>query len=304
MLEAIRFGKPAWVPPGNENVWYSFRLEGNIRLGNWTDHWGVEWATEQKDTSPFPVACPIADPEQIRDYQVPDPDRLVLTPQTERELRALDRSEKIAQGYYSYLLFDRAWSLMGMENFMMALYTHPEECRHLLHGAADYARRVFRRMIDLGVDAVHTGEDLGTQRALMVSPGVFREFILPEYAYCFQDLIAAGKMIHFHSCGCIGAVAGDLADVGVTMLNPLQHTANDLAALKRDTMGRTALWGGVDSGIVMHGTPEQVREETRNVLAILKPGGGYICGPDQSFPNYPGANLDALYDTVREFGRY
>ena len=32
-LEAIRFGKPQYVPLANEPVWHDFQLDGNFRMG-------------------------------------------------------------------------------------------------------------------------------------------------------------------------------------------------------------------------------------------------------------------------------
>jgi hypothetical protein len=100
----------------------------------------------------------------------------------------------------------------------------------------------------------------------MVSPATFRESLLAEYRYCFAEVLAAGKIVNFHSCGCVDAVAADLAAIGVTVLNPVQARAND--------------------------------------LAVLKPGGGYVCGPDQSIPGIPEENLIALWSAAAELGRY
>jgi uroporphyrinogen decarboxylase len=193
---------------------------------------------------------------------------------------------------------------MGMENFLVSLVTHPDEAHVFLHGIAHFARGVFDRYLELGVDGVRFSEDLGTQRALMMSPAMFREFILPEYVYIFEHVLAAGKIVFFHSCGCVDAIAGDLADVGVTILNPIQARANDLKKLKADTMGRTALHGGIDTALLAHGTPGDVRAEVIRVMDILKPGGGYVCGPDQGIPGLSPENITAMWDTAREAGRY
>jgi uroporphyrinogen decarboxylase len=193
---------------------------------------------------------------------------------------------------------------MGMGNFLAGLVTHPAEAHAFLHGIADYARRVFDRYLELDVDAVGFSEDLGSQRALMVSPAMFREFLLPEYVYCFENVLAAGKMVHFHSCGCVEAVAADLAGIGVTVLNPIQARANDLPRIKRETLGRMALHGGIDTAVLATGTVADVRREVERVMAILKPGGGYICGPDQGIPGIPPENLGALWDTARHVGPY
>ena len=133
---------------------------------------------------------------------------------------------------------------------------------------------------------------------------MFREFFLPEYRYAFENVLRAGKMVFFHSCGCIHDIAGDLASIGVTELNPIQAETNDFARVKKDTVGKMALSGGIDVRLLATGAPEQVRREVIRVMEIMKPGGGYMCGPDQWLPDLPQENLDALFDTARDVGQY
>ena len=117
-------------------------------------------------------------------------------------------------------------------------------------------------------------------------------------------MLAAGKAVIFHSCGCVEEIVSDLAGIGVTMLNPVQARANDLARIKREaSSGRMALEGGVDSHLLVIGAPEEIRRETLRVLRILAPGGGYILGPDQGML-WPEENYRAMVETAREFGRY
>ena len=303
-LEAIRFGRPEYVPLGNEPVTHYFQLEGNFRLANWTDSWGVEWIVGIEGTVPFPRGNPLPSLDRLADYRFPNPADLVFTEQMRGDLAAVNRDERLIVGGHTYLLFERAWAVMGMENFLLALITHPQEAHAFLHAIADYARRVFDRYLELGVDAVSFSEDLGTQRALTMSPAMFREFILPEYVYAFENVRRAGKQIHFHSCGCVDAVAGDLASIGVTVLNPIQARANDLRKIKRDTIGRMALHGAIDTALLASGTPETVRAEVERVMDILKPGGGWICAPDQAIPGIPEENMDAMWQAGREMGRY
>lgn len=303
-LEAIRFGGPEYVPLGNEPIWHSFQFEGNFRCETWRDDWGIEWEVGLEGTVPFPKGNPLPSLERLDGYRFPDPDELVFTDEMRAGLASLDRGERLVMGRLTYLLFERAWAVMGMENFLTALITHPAEAHRFVHAIADYARRVFGRYLDLDVDAVSFSEDLGTQRALMMSPDMFREFILPEYVHCFENVLRAGKLVLFHSCGCVDEVAGDLAAIGVSVLNPVQARANDLAKVKSETVGRMALQGAIDTAILANGTPADVRAEVIRVMEILKPGGGYVCSPDQSIPGVPEENMNALWDTAKEVGRY
>jgi len=303
-LEAIRFRSPEYVPLACEDIWHSFQFEGNMRMESWTDAWGVGWEAALKGTVPFPKGNPLPSLDRLSDYRFPRPDHLSFTQQMKDALAGADRSQRLVMGYLTYLLFERAWAVMGMEGFLAGLITHPAEAHAFLHAIATYSRGVFDRYLELNVDAIGFSEDLGSQRALMMSPQMLREFILPEYVYCLENVRKAGKLICFHSCGCVDAIAGDLASIGVTVLNPIQARANDLGKIKRDTRGRMALDGGIDTAVLALGSPADVRAEVVRVMDILKPGGGYICGPDQGVPGIPQENTETLWRTAREVGRY
>jgi uroporphyrinogen decarboxylase len=302
-LRAIHFDQPPYVPRANEGFMASIESPDNFRLTDWTDRWGVGWKIGIEGFVPFPKNNPLPSLDRLDDFPIPDPDALTFDEQSLSALTAPDRAEKIVLGDHTYLLFERGWSLMGMDNFLMAFHTHPQAMRALLRRIADFNIRVFDRFLEMGVDGVTFSEDLGTQRALMMSPGTFRDFILPEYKRCFASVLAAGKIIHFHSCGCVHEIVGDLADAGVTILNPIQARANDLHKVKAATYGKMALWGGIDSHLLMTGTPAQVTAEVQRVLSILAPGGGFVIGPDQGMP-FPEENLRALYDAAIAHGRY
>ena len=304
-LEAVRFGSPEHVPLTNESIWHSFQFEGNFRCETWTDGWGINWEVGLEGTVPFPKGNPLPSFDRLDDYRMPNPDDLIFTDEMQAGLRCVDRGQTLVCGQLTYLLFERAWAIMGMEGFLTALLTHPAEAHVFCHGIAAYARGVFDRYLELDVDAITFSEDLGTQRALMMSPTLFREFILPEYEYCFENVLRAGRLITFHSCGCVHAIAQDLAGIGVTILNPVQARANDLQEIKaKATNGKMALQGAIDTAVLANGTPQQVRDEVVRVMAILKPGGGYVCGPDQGIPGITEENMAALWSTATDCGRY
>ncbi len=303
-LEAIRFGSPDYVPLGCEPVFETFELEGIRPTTERPDLWGVTWEEAAVGTFPFPKGHPLTSLDKLSDYRFPAAGEPVFTSEMEERYASVDRGERLAIGYVTQLLFEKAWAIMGMDNFLAALITHPREAKGYLRGIASYSRGIFDRYLELGFDGVACSEDLGSQRAPMVSPQMFREFLLPEYRYIFENVLAAGKIVHFHSCGQIDAIAADLADLGITVLNPVQARANDLPRLKSETSGRMALHGAIDTAVLALGAPDEVRGEVARVMEILKPGGGYICAPDQEIPGIPAENIAALWSTARELGRY
>lgn len=302
-LRAIYFDGPRYVPRGNESIAVQFEFEGNFKMGNWTDAWGVGWKITRSDMVPFPKKSPLSSLECLDEYIIPDPDRLKFSEEHAKLLTKIDRNNNLIFGALTYFMFERAWALMGMEKFMQTLFTHPKELKRLLSEIADFDICVFKRYLEIGVDGIGFSEDLGHQRGLMISPQSFREFFVPQYSRCFESLVREDKIIEFHSCGCIQDVVEDLANLGVTILNPVQARANDLALIKDKCEGKMALKGAVDSHLLMTGTTDEVRGEVKRVMNILAPNGGYVAGPDQGMP-YPEDNIEALWMTARSYGVY
>ena len=304
-IEAIKYGNPEYVPMGCEHIGHGISFEDILKFENWTDRFGITWEMGLKDTVPFPKGNPLADIEKhLADYKFPDPNGLVMNPGTLDYLKTIDRSTTLVTGSMFYFCFERAWALMGLENFLAAIIEFPGEVRYILHELAKYARGVFDRYLEMGVDAVGFSEDLGTQKALMMSPAHFREFFIPEYKYALENVLKEKKIINFHSCGCVTEISRDLADMGVTVLNPIQARANNLDKIKKDVFGKTALDGGIDTHLLMTGSPDDVKKEVIRVMEILKPSGGYICGPDQYLPGLPSENIATLWKTAKDTGIY
>ncbi|MCK5734853.1 MAG: hypothetical protein KAH21_00190 [Spirochaetaceae bacterium] len=273
-------------------------------MKTWTDSWGVGWVLELEGMVPFPKINPLLDIRRVDEFHFPDPGSLVFSEDVKAVLENITRENHVLIGSMPYFIFERAWALMGMENFFISMMDYPEEIQFLLHKLAIYAKDVFARYIDLGFDGITFSEDLGSQKALLFSPNAFRKLFIPEYEYCFADLIEAGVIIDFHSCGCIQDISYDLVELGITILNPIQAHANNLLTVKDASRGKVTLSGGIDTDVILRGSPEEVRSEASGVLPLLKKDGGYIYGPDQWFPDFPAENLKALIDVWNQDGWY
>jgi uroporphyrinogen-III decarboxylase len=81
----------------------------------------------------------------------------------------------------------------------------------------------------------------------------------------------------------------------------------DLAQLKAEFGDKLVFNGGIDSHhILINGAPEYVVSKTREVLDIMKPGGGFVAGAshDTILEETPVENVVAMFDTIREYGVY
>ncbi len=308
LLRAIRRDAPAYLPHQYEPTWNRLAYDGAFpqdwadgRL-SWVDNWGVGWQRETVDdwgATPFPVMHPLADLSRLSTYQPPDPNQAGFT----RIREGLQDPGRLHLGHLPLGPFDRAWALVGMEDFFVALLTDFDKVKLVVEMVTDYTVRMSRRLVRAGLEMCWQTDDYGSERALMMSPDVWRRLFKPALAEIFGVWKDAGRLVGLHSCGAVGAIVGDLVEIGLDVLHPVQASCNDAAALKAQWGDRLSFWGGVSSRVLMDGTPADVRRETLRAMAALGPGGGYVCGQDQTMP-YPPENIAALAETVEQFGAY
>ena len=173
-----------------------------------------------------------------------------------------------------------------------------------------YWRSVLPALADR-VDVVAECNDLGSQFALLIRPDDYRRRIKPRERRLFEAIraLAPRAKILYHCCGAVREIVPDFIEVGVDILNPVQFTAEgmDAQGLKRDFGDDLVLWGGgVDTQEVLpHGTPEQVRDQTRRQIEALAPGGGFVFTTVHNVQaDVPPENFRAMWETLQEHGGY
>ncbi len=141
---------------------------------------------------------------------------------------------------------------------------------------------------------------MGTQRGLMFSPAQWRRFFKPGQKRMYDRIRAAGKVVYLHSCGNVEPIVGELIDMGVNMLQPIQPEAMDIFALKRQYGKHICFAGGVSTQQTLpYGTPDQVRSEVKRCIEVMGKGGGYVIAPAKPIlPGVPIENAAALIDTL------
>jgi uroporphyrinogen decarboxylase len=200
--------------------------------------------------------------------------------------------------------------LRGFENWFMDLLLQPELLGELLDRTLDFSLQVASETIaQVGdcVDVLGYADDIGMQTGPMFSPAVYRQVIKPRQAKLIDHLktLSGGKKVLYHSCGSIFDLMEDLIEIGVDAYNPVQTTAHkmDLVELKERFGDRITFWGGVDTHRILNkGSVEEVRRETRRVIEILSPGGGFILNSVHNIqPDVPPENICAMFDEALSF---
>jgi uroporphyrinogen decarboxylase len=312
--EIIRFGSPRKItegPPCHDVAYRGCNHEGyeggghHLPVGSrWTDIWGTGWHLEHPGVMGFPRGNPLADlVPSLRTYRWPDPDDERICGRIYESSCGGIFEQTFLAGHHRDTLWEKTYMLLGMENALCCFTEEPRALCEVLHRIMDFQLGIAAHYARVGVEIAFLGDDLGTQRGLLMSPAMMQEFLVPEYRRLFNFYRERRIPIMFHSCGHIEPVLDMFLDLGVDILNPVQANANDLDRVRAKTAGRLCLLGGVGSPTLMSGPPARIRREVGLRLWQLGRNGGYFCAPDQGMP-WPEENIRAFHEAVAELGRY
>lgn len=200
-------------------------------------------------------------------------------------------------------IFESAWALYGLERFLTGLLDDPQVPCAIMDCYTDLMiENVHRMMAAAGgmIDMVYTYDDIAAQNGLLMSPAMWRKYLLPRHQRLNKVIKQYGVKILYHSCGAVFPLIGALIDeMGIDALNPLQPRARgmDMARIKADFGSRIAFHGGIDlQHTLPYGTQDDVNAEVRQRCAVLGQGGGYICTAAHYIQaDVPVENILAMY---------
>ena len=267
------------------------------------DLYGVVWDRSIDPDIGTPSDWPLRSPADLDRYEWPDPnDEGWYAGAAEKLAAHPDRFSTYALGF---ALFERAWSMRGMENLLMDMVERPEFVEELLDAITEHNLVQVRRALELGVDAVHFGDDYGMQTGLIMGRPHWRRFIKPRLARMFEPVRAAGKYVSMHSCGCVQEVFDDLVEIGLNLFNPFQPEVMDVFEMMRRYRGRLAFHGGMSiQQTLPFGSIEDVRETAGRLLQAGSEG-GYVFSPSHAVPrDVPPENLLAMMEVLKSQAAY
>lgn len=259
--------------------------------------------------NPFPPNMPLDAVSAIDDWgkldailaDFPDPHYPGLIP-----AGVPAKHEVYRVGHWWYWLFERFWSLRGMENALCDFYEHPDEVHRLFRALTDF----YKVMIERGkaawdLDGIWTSDDIGTQTGPFFSLDIFREFFKPYYKELIDHTHRLGMHFWMHCCGNILPFIPDLIEIGLDVLHPIQKYTMDEKEVAEKYGKDLCIWAGFDvQRIIPYGTPEDVRQEVRFMLdTYYRPEGRLIMAAGNNMTgDTPLESLKALLDETTQYG--
>jgi len=269
---------------------------------HYTDAYGVIW----EDSFPGEIGMvrePILREPTLRGYQFPSPHVPGLFDTMAEQIA--QHSERYVSWGIGFSLYERAWTLRGIEPFLLDMIERPAFADELLDRICEFNLGLIDRACVFAIDQVRFGDDWGSQRGLIMGPKLWRRFIRPRFAHMVQRAASYGKTTFLHSDGDVSDIIPDLIEIGLTCLNPVQPDVMDIYQVKREYGGHIAFHGGVSvQHLLPDSTPEELRVEVRRLIREVGAGGGFIIAPTHSLGrDIPPENLLVLVEEFTHQGR-
>ena len=253
----------------------------------YTDEWGVTWRNHPYQTKfgtghyTEIVGHPLADATAIDAYQPPDPHRPELYAEAERVVREY-KDEYWIVGVTVTTIFETAWALRGYEQTLIDFALEPDLIERLFDMPFQYHLTAAKKLVELGVDMIWTGDDIGAQNMMLIAPETWRKHLKPRMAEFCAELkrLNPAVKVAYHSDGNIEPIIPELIEIGLDVLNPIQPQSMDPAEIKRKYGDKLCFWGSIDEQYTLpYGTSAEVEAEVMTRLRTLGKNGGLILGP-------------------------
>lgn len=337
-LRAVQFQRPAWIPcnvslmpatwqrhrealeevvlehprvfPGYERGGRDFDNLGGPTYSerSFRDAWGCTWENLAPGLVGQPVTHPLEDWDALDSYEMPDlmeVDDFGNARDWDAIARGLDRAEQVGGlrrggGLYHGFMWMRLYYLRGFANLMVDIATADPRLDRLIAMVLENNQRVIDEHVELGVELMSFGDDLGNQTRLPISPEHWRKYLGPCYAEMYGACREAGAHVYMHSDGHMVPVFGDLIEYGVTIVNP-QVRANGLENMARECKGKVCVNLDLDRQLFPFATPEDIDAHIRQAIEVLGSDEGGLMLSAECEPDVPLENIRAICEAFERY---
>ena len=266
-----------------------------------------EWGIKSLQGS-FPPMRDFRKISDVYEYQFPDVSASYRYEHLPEEVRKIKEKGLPAVSGYECGTFEQLWALRGMDNFLVDLLDKPEFLTPLVEKVSDLKAQIAAGYAKVDVDIIWTGDDLGSERSMLMNPDLWRKHLKP----CVKKIVQSAKeikpdvLVAFHSDGYIEPIIPDLIEVGVDILQAVQPECMDVAKLKEKYGDRLSFWGTIGTQSTMaYAQSEEVKRVVKERIMTVGKGGGLCIGPSHTLePPTPWESIVAFFEAVEIFGGY
>ena len=280
---------------------------------DYTDEWGVRWKIiEYKTrygTGKYTEISgnPLKEDTSINKYIPPDP-TIIKRYEPSKKLIEKYGKEYAIMGVIVCTIFEAAWALRGLDSLMMDFITNEDLANRILDIPFNYHLYAGKKLVSMGVDIIWTGDDMGGQNKMLISPELWRKYFKPRMAKLYSELklINPNLKIAYHSDGNIYPIIDELVEIGLDILNPVQPKCMDPHCLKKRYGKNLSFWGTIDiQETLPFGTPAQIENEVKDRIKNIGPGGGFIISPTHHVQiDTSIGNFFTFWNAVEKYGKY
>lgn len=242
------------------------------------------------------------DPDLVNDFPWPDPEKGFQKEQCQALMKELP-DDKAILGVIWSAHFQDTCAAFGMETALMNMIANPEMYEAVDQKIMDFylkANEMFYEATKGKLHAVLIGNDMGSQRGLMISPEMVRRFVIPGAKKLVDQAHAYGLKVIYHSCGSIADIIPTLyEEAGVDIVHPIQALAAGMEprSLKEKFGDHVAFCGGIDQQyLLVHGPEQAIRDKVRELREIFPTGLVLSPSHEAILPDVPPSHIKALFD--------
>lgn len=296
-----------YTPTKNQNDYSEYF--GRLKEGTTIDEWGVafEPGSVAHFTKFLHAMEDFDDPDEVWDFPMPD---ILEDYRWEGMKEAVDKvhEQGLAAVFTAIQIFEPAWYLRGLDNLLCDMMTDEDMAEACLKRMADHQVEVAKKVAACGFDLIMFGDDVGSQKDLMMSRDLWCKWLKPD----MKRAIAAAKEVNpdvlafYHSDGVIYDIIEDLIEIGVDVLNPVQPECIDPAKVKEMYGDSLSFWGTIGTQTTMpFGTADEVDAKVKEIIESVGKNGGLCIAPTHMLePDVPYANIEAFVEAVKKYGKY
>lgn len=177
----------------------------------------------------------------------------------------------------------RDW--VGFENLSVMFYDDPTFVHDMMEYVTDFTITLLDRALrDVEVDSVFITEDMAYKQHAMISPKMFREFMLPRYTRWASFFRDRGVPIIIVDCdGYVEELIPLWIEAGMNATYPIEIAAgNDPLEIRKEYGKTLALIGTIDKREIR--SKERTYQEVMKKVPWLIEQGGYLPEIDHAVP--------------------